>query len=417
MGSRKQTGRRTFLKGMGAFAGLFGIGSFLKLDTQLFLISKAPSGADKPDPAWAGSEVRGYRRLGRTGWKMSDISFGSARVNDPQVVRTALDRGINYIDTSPDYSDGNSERVVGEALKGRRDKVFVASKFCTPDGHLDHDTSVADIIAAVEATLGRLNTDYVDLLHIHACNSSRRLMAPTFHEAFDRLKQQGKARFMGVSSHTPELEKVMNEAVDSGRFDVLMCAYNFKNWPDLSNIQTRAADKDVGFVAMKTLKGAYHTVLKDFKPSQRNSFTQAAFKWVNGNPDVAGLVVTIKNAAQIDEYLFASGKTADPADISLLEDYDRLASAEYCRPGCGQCLDSCPYDVPIDDILRQYTYFEGYGDEKGAMADYARLTRSHPGASAEACLGCPAPCEKACPFKIPIREKLIRAHQNLSLPG
>ncbi|RMF25131.1 MAG: aldo/keto reductase, partial [Deltaproteobacteria bacterium] len=196
-----------------------GIGGLLKYRTQLFLIQSAPTEAEKPRPEWKGSRVASYRPLGRTGWKMSDISMGSAHVTDPDVVRMALDRGINYIDTSPDYSDAESERTVGAGIRGRRDKVFVASKFCTPKGHLDKDTPVADIIEAVEGSLRRLGTDYVDLLHIHACNSIDRLMAPTFHEAFDRLKEQGKARFLGVSSHTPELETVMRKAVDSGRFD------------------------------------------------------------------------------------------------------------------------------------------------------------------------------------------------------
>jgi aryl-alcohol dehydrogenase-like predicted oxidoreductase len=393
-------------------SGFFGIGSVLKYDTQFFLIRKAPDEAEKPRPEWAGATVKAYRTLGRTGWQMSDISFGTAGLSDPAVLRTALDRGINYVDTSPDYSDALSEKSVGEAVKGRRDKVFIASKFCTPDGHLDKDTPVAKIIEAVEQSLQRLQTDYVDLLHVHACNSLDRLMAPTFHEAFDRLKEQGKARFMGVSSHTPELETVMNHAVDSGRFDVIMVAYNFKNWPDLTNIIDKAHAKNVGFVAMKTLKGAYHTVLQDFTPDERNSFTQAAFKWVNNNPKVAGLVVTITKPSQLDEYLFASGKKADPADLVLLEKYDRLVSREYCRPGCGECLDTCPYDLPIDDLLRYGMYFDSYGQERRAMVAYGRSVAEH-GHGAEVCAGCAAPCQDACPHDIPIREKLTRVDRLL----
>lgn len=412
-------GRRSFLKKAGAFGGLLGVGSLLKYRSQLFLINRAPYQAETPRPEWKGSTVNRYRRLGRTGWKMSDISFGGARVRDPELIRAALDRGITYIDTSPDYSDGDSERAVGGGIKGSRDKVFIASKFCSPDGHLDKDSTVPEIIKAVEDTLGRLDTDYVDLLHIHACNSLDRLMAPSFHEAFDRLKEQGKARFMGVSSHTPELEKVMNHAVDSGRFDVIMVAYNFRHWPDLTNIIKKARKKDVGFVAMKTLKGAYHTVLSDFTPDEQASFTQAAFKWVGANPDVSGLVVTMKNPLQLDEFLYASGKALEPDDLSLLEKYDSVASAEYCRPGCGECLDSCPYGVPIDDVLRYTMYYDSYGDERTAMRDYARLEGEVAAArrrglarpsTAEVCAGCPAPCQAACPYQIPIRKKLVRAH-------
>ncbi len=406
--------RRRFLAGAGMFSGLFGVGSVLKYSTQFFLLSRAPTEAPEPRKEWQGSTVQSYRPLGKTGWKMSDISMGTSGTSDPYVVHMALDRGVNYIDTSPDYSDSLSEKTVGEGIKGRRDKVFLVSKFCSPSGHLDKDTPVPEIIEAVEGSLKRLQTDYLDLCHVHACNTIDRLMAPTFHEAFDRLKEQGKVRFMGVSTHTPELEAVCNHAIDSGRFDVMMVAYNFKNWPDLSNIISRAHEKGVGFVAMKTLKGAYHTVLKDFEPDERNSFTQAAFKWVNNDPKVSGLVVSMGKPNQIDEYLYASGKKADPADLALLERYDRLVTKEYCRPGCGECLDSCPYDVPVDDIMRYSMYFQAYGRERDAMIKYSKLPRER---TAEACLGCNAPCEAACRFEVPIREKLVKAHSLLKLPA
>jgi predicted aldo/keto reductase-like oxidoreductase len=345
---------------------------------------------------------------------MSDISFGSAGLREPDVLRAALDRGINYVDTSPDYSDAQSEHSVGVAVKGRRDKVFIASKFCTPKDHLDKDTPVPDIIEAVEESLKRLDTDYVDLIHIHACNDLDRLMAPTFHEAFDKLQQAGKARFMGVSSHTPELETVMTKAVDSGRFDVIMTAYNFANWPTLDEIMVRAHKAGVGVVAMKTLKGAYHTVLGDFTPDERNSFAQAAFKWVNTNPQVSGLVVTITKPAQLDEFLFASGKRAEPADLVLLEKYDRLIANEYCRPGCGECLDSCPAGLPIDDVLRYTMYFDTYGQEREAMKRYGEMT-ARKGHGAELCASCAAPCEQSCPYELPIKKKMARADRLLRL--
>jgi predicted aldo/keto reductase-like oxidoreductase len=408
--SSGKTDRRQFLKRVGLFSGLLGVGSIFNYKTQLFLIPSAPTEADSPRPEWTGSTVQSFRPLGNTGWKMSDISFGTAHVRDADVVRMAIDRGVNYFDTSPDYSDAESERVVGEGVKGRRDKVFLASKFCTPDGHLPSDAPVSDIIAAVEASLGRLGTDYLDLCHIHACNDVDRLMAPTFHEAFDRLKEQGKVRFMGVSSHTPELEAVMNKAVDSGRFHVIMVAYNFSNWPDLSNIITKAHDKGVGFVAMKTLKGAYHTVLADFTPDERNSFTQAAFKWVQSNDKVSGLVVSISKASQLDEYLFASGKPVAAKDLAVLQRYDDLVTKQYCRPGCGECLDSCPAGLPIDDVLRYSMYYEGYGSERVAMAKYGRLGADR---QASVCADCAAPCQAACPFEIPIKTRMTRAHRLL----
>jgi predicted aldo/keto reductase-like oxidoreductase len=203
----------------------------------------------------------------------------------------------------------------------------------------------------------------------------------------------------------------MSHAVDSGRFDVIMVAYNFKNWPDLTNIFRRANERGVGVVAMKTLKGAQHTHLSDFTPTERESFAQASFKWVLSNPNVDGLVVSMKRYEQIDEYLYASGQPATESDVALLEKYDRLVSRDYCRPGCGDCLDACPYDVPVDDILRYSMYSENYGREREAMRLYAKLD---PARRVDRCVGCPAPCEASCPFELPIRQKLLHAREVLS---
>jgi uncharacterized protein len=380
-----------------------------KNSTYLFLMRNAPTKAAHPEQAWQGATVRTYRPLGHTGIHMSDISFGGAGISDPDVVARAVDRGINYFDTSPDYSQTGSEQVIGRALKPHRDKVYVASKFCTGAGHLPKDTPVADIIKAVEGSLQRLQTDYLDVCIIHECNDLDRLMAPTFHEAYDRLHEQGKVRFLGVSSHTPNLEQVMRHAVDSGRFQMLLVAYNFNNWPDLTTIFHDAKQRGVGVVAMKTLKGARASVLKDFA-DQSQAFSQAAFKWVLSNPDVSGLVVSIRDAEQIDEYLYASGQPVTPADLALLERYDQLIARDYCRPGCGACLGSCPYGVPVDDVFRYAMYFENYGQQQDARTKYAALSAEH---NASRCAGCSAPCQAACPFDIPIREKLTGFHSLL----
>ncbi len=407
------TTRRAFLRGasLGLTAGGLTLAGACKYETQLFLIRNPPK-TDAQRPEWATSHVQSYRPLGRTGFRMSDISSGCAGLEDAGVARRGIERGITYFDTSPDYSHAGSEKALGEGITGTpRDRLFLVSKFCTEDGHLANDTPVETVIASVEASLRRLGTDYLDLCHIHAVNSIDRLMAPSIHEAFDRLKQAGKVRFLGVSSHTPDLETVMSHAVDSGRFDVIMVAYNFKNWPDLHDIFHRAHEKGVGVVAMKTLKGARHTQLGDFTPTERESFAQAAFKWVLANPDVSGLVVSMSTFEHVDEYLYASGQSVTSADVDLLEKYDRLIARDYCRPGCGDCLDSCPYGVPVDDIMRYAMYAESYGREKDAMRKYARID---PARNASHCVGCSAPCQRACDYRLPIRDKLVHAHQLLT---
>src|SRR5262245_13956062 len=109
-----------------------------------FFVDKVENTAPHARPEWAESRIRNYRRLGRTNAMVSDISLGSGRINDVAIARRALERGLTYIDTAPDYADTASERVVGEAMKGYRDKVFLATKFCRAEGHLRLDTPVAD---------------------------------------------------------------------------------------------------------------------------------------------------------------------------------------------------------------------------------------------------------------------------------
>jgi aryl-alcohol dehydrogenase-like predicted oxidoreductase len=363
-----------------------------------------------PRPEWQGARIERYRRLGRTGVMVSDISLGSAAIRSVEVPRLALERGVTYIDTSPDYSAHGSEELLGQAIAGRRDQLFIASKFCTADGHLPPDAPVPRIIEAVEGSLQRLHTDHLDLVHIHSCDRLDRLLAPSLHEAFDRLKEQGKARFLGVSTHTPNLTAVADAALDSGRFDVMMLAYHHGMGWELDRILARAAEKDVGVVAMKTLKGARHENLEAFR-DQATSYTQAAFRWVLSNPKVSCLVVSFSEPRHVDEYLHASGTQLTEADHAVLARYDALIAGDYCRPHCGACLDSCVASLPIHDVLRHKMYFEHYRQEREAMRLYARLGD----ANAAHCLGCPAPCANACPYDIPIQQKMLEAHARLTL--
>jgi len=363
---------------------------------------------------WKGSRIQAYRRLGRTGFAVSDISLGTGAIrgeNGEAIVRDALARGVNYLDTAPDYSGSGSEQAIGRALKGQdRTKLFIATKFCTPNGHLPTGTPVAGYKAAIEESLGRLGTDYVDLVHVHSCDEIDRLMDPNLHEAFDQLKQEGKARFLGFSSHTPNLELVTAKAIESDRFDVMMLAYHHGIWPALDQLIGRArSERDMGVVAMKTLKGAKHHGLAGWT-DKAPAYSQAAFKWVLSNPEVSCLVVSFFEPQHVDEYLFASGQKPTSGDHALLQSYDGRIAGTYCSPHCGECLDHCSEGLAVNDVLRYRMYFEDYGLEKRAMLEYARL-----GKNASACLGCSAPCTGSCPVGIPIQQRMTGAHELLSI--
>ena len=368
--------------------------------------------APNPKALWAGAAIRSYRDLGNTGLRVSDISAGSTRLHqnaDPVgFLNAMLDRGVNYIDASPDYAP-QSEGIIKAAIEGRdRSKLVIATKFCTSEGHLRQGSSVKAYMTAMESALDRLGTDYVDVAHIHACDSVARLMDENVHEAVDRLREQGKVRFMGVSTHTPNLQEVANTAIDSGRFAVMMLAYHHGAWPAQRDIIERAARAGIGIVAMKTLKGAKHNGLAGFN-LEKDSYSQAAFKWVLSNPNVSNLVISFHNDQHLDEYLFASGQALNASDLAVLEKYDQLIAGTHCFQHCGDCLGSCPSNVPIHDVLRHRMYFEDYGDQKQAMQGYARLP-----VDASACVTCDAPCMGACLAGVPIHDRMVGAHAMLS---
>jgi aryl-alcohol dehydrogenase-like predicted oxidoreductase len=361
---------------------------------------------------WNGSRIASHRRFGRTGWNVSDIVLGTGQIkrgdNGERIARLAIDRGINYFDTSPDYSGAGSEILMGQAIRGVRDQLFIATKFCTPTGHLPAGTSIAHYIEAVEASLGRLGTDYVDLCHVHSVDSVDRLMDENVHEAFDRLKQQGKVRFMGFSTHTPNLVEVVEAGIESGRFDVMMVAYHHGIWPVLPALIRRARqEQDMGVVAMKTLKGAKHHGLAGFR-DQADVYSQAALRWTLSNPDISCAVISFFELQHVDEYLAASGKSLTAADLSALQSYDAQIAGTYCAPHCGACLDSCPEGLPINDVLRHRMYFEDYGREQEAMRLYANLD-----VQASVCASCSAPCQGSCPLGISIRERSLETHELL----
>jgi predicted aldo/keto reductase-like oxidoreductase len=366
------------------------------------------------------AQVRRYTQLGNTEIRMSDISCGTGRLPSASMVLRAIDRGINYFDTAPDY--GRSEEYIGQALQRhkQRDKVYIASKFCDSVpyeagiSHLRADASKQAYKLAVEHSLQRLHTDYLDVCFVHAMGElddyaaeRARLLSPNMLQAADELKQEGKIRYLAVSSHGPHnMEKLMLEAVNSGHFDLIMPAFNFMKFPKIPDLLKQARAKGVGVVAMKTLAGA-----RDMDLDPKGAvFEHAAFKWVLQHAEVAGLVVTMKRVKDIELYLQASGAEMTAADQRVLDRYAAQFGSDYCRTGCGDCEGGCPAGVPIASILRYQMYFDSYEDEKRAMRSYAALATD-----ASPCLDCTVEtCTGRCEYGLPVPLKLRAAHHSLT---
>ncbi len=151
-----------------------------------------------------------YRELGRTGVRVSPLCLGSMNFGGPTsmeesiaIINRALDAGINFIDTANKYIDGESERIVGQALKenGKRDQVVLATKVYNPmgDGPNDRGVSRYHIIKACEDSLRRLQTDRIDLYQLH--RPSLTVPQDETLRTFDDLIRAGKVRYIGCSTH------------------------------------------------------------------------------------------------------------------------------------------------------------------------------------------------------------------------
>jgi predicted aldo/keto reductase-like oxidoreductase len=377
-----------------------------------------------PLATWAREEASAQRyvELGGTGLRISDISFGSSRTTDPELVRYALARGVTYFDTAERYKGGRAEEAIGAALAGERERVVLASKV-----RAGARTPRDELMRSLEGSLRRLRTDRIDVYFNHAVNDLDRLQNPEWLEFAERAKREGKIRFTGMSGHGGRLIECLDYALDHDLFDVLLVAYNFGQdpsfyerftrsfdfvavQPDLPRVLEKAAARRVGVIAMKTLMGAR---LNDMRPWERGgTFAQAAFRWVLSSPHVDALVISMTSRERIDEFLAASGAAGvRESDRRLLERYVRRNGASYCRHGCAECTGSCPYGVPISEVLRTRMYATDYGDLELARADYSKL-----GPGAAACAGCArAPCLGACPHGLAIAPLTRSAHRMLEL--
>jgi L-galactose dehydrogenase len=300
------------------------------------------------------------RRLGRTGLEVSEVGLGGAGLGHAwgatsdaecvQAVRRALDLGINFFDTSPVYGAGKSEENLGTGLAGNRDRVILATK-----ARLKSDDEIADMAVAirrsVEASLQRLNTDYVDILQIHhqvGRDRGRYLAvvdppieairlsttdALAFAEAAGILVDEGKVRFLGITAWDGDREAVA-KLLASGVFATAQILYNMTNQSaatpppdgfddvDQGEALTVAGANDIGVIGIRShAAGALvdrldravkpdSDVARDHGRASRlgflktgpfTSLSQVALRFCLDNPAIATVVPGCKNAAEVEE--------------------------------------------------------------------------------------------------------------------
>jgi aryl-alcohol dehydrogenase-like predicted oxidoreductase len=219
-------------------------------------------------------------RLGRTNLSVSRIGVGvfpfgavnRARGWDPytpegrktaiSTIHTALDAGINYIDTAPGYGQGNSESIVGDALQGRRDKAVLATKVGY-DGF-----SADDVSRSFESSLQRLRTDYVDLLQFHGgmftTEQTAHILDGGLLGKLEALRDQGKVRFFGFTAEEPWTALPL---IASGRFDVVQLRYNIIYQSAAHHALPEARAKDMGVAAMRPMtSGMFQRIAEHLAP-------------------------------------------------------------------------------------------------------------------------------------------------------
>ena len=210
-----------------------------------------------------------YRRLGRTDLKVSELSFGAARgaSADPQgfvtTVKAAIDAGVNFVDTAAGYENGESERVLAQALKGH-DDVIVETKYLPYESFAPpavYNGSAQKLVASAEGSLQRLRRERLDVLLGHGMrtmDSFERFMSDGSYDAMVKLRDQGKVRFIGISelSEADGTHEVLQHALPTGAFDVVMLTLNFLLQTAADSVLSLAKAHDVGTVIMMPLNQA-----------------------------------------------------------------------------------------------------------------------------------------------------------------
>jgi aryl-alcohol dehydrogenase-like predicted oxidoreductase len=380
--------RRTFLK-----AGLVGATSALVGGSAIADAARQYALSDPfvfPAPT--------YRTLGRTGLKITVVGFGAMLTTEPEVMRIAFDHGINYVNTARIYMRGKNEEILGKALKGIRDKIYVATNVHPAS------SSKKDIVRDVEESLKALETDYIDLIQLQNADPER-MSIPETREALGDLKKQGKVRFFGVTTHKNQAA-VLNVLVDDRDrfFDTALVAYNFNSDKDIGEAIDRAAKAGIGVIAMKTQAGGY-------APEALGSISphQAALKWVLQNPNITTAIPSMKDLAQVKEDISVMGMPFRKADENVLRRYGAAVRTDYCGL-CGKCEGTCPKGVEISTINRSLMYAEGYKDRELALSTYREIPSP---VSSSACLDCSA-CVARCVNGLRIPAKMERARNLLA---
>ena len=371
-----------------------------------------------------------YRTFGNTGIKLSALGFGAMRLPEVEInglkqideekaisaMRRAFELGVNYIDTAYLYHGGASEVVVGKAVKGRRDKIYLSSKSPGP-----LVKKPGDYRRILEEQLTKLQEEYLDFYYFHGISFQSFMeidqKANWLKEA-EQAKAEGLIKHITFSFHAPPAELI--QLVDLGVFEGVLCQYNFL---DRSNEEAiaYAYSKGLGVTVMGPVGGGRiaglpEKIRRELGLPVANN-VELALRFVLANANVTCALSGMGSLPMVEENARYAGNAEPlkPGEVeainALMEKYRKLADL-YCT-GCNYCLP-CPQGVEIPSIFSLYNYHNVYGLKDYARENYAGYGKQPwlPKLKADACSQCGA-CEEKCPQKIRIREQLKEAHRVL----
>ncbi|MDC3424405.1 aldo/keto reductase [Aquibacillus sp. 3ASR75-11] len=311
-----------------------------------------------------------YRQLGNTDMKVSELSFGTwaiggawGKTDDQESLRAldrAMDEGVNFFDTADVYGDGHSEELLAKATKGKEDKIHIATKFCRAGDIHDPETySMESVSNYCENSLKRLNREQIDLFQIH-CPPFEILKNGQVFEVLDRLKEQGKIRYYGVSVETVE-EGLFS--LEQPNVSTLQIIFNIFRQKALDSLLPKAKDQGVGILARVPLasglltgkfntnstfesddhrqfnrngeafnvgetfaglpfeKGVELSRELEWISQERGNMTRAALKWILEHDAISCVIPGFKNVKQVEDNL----KALEVKDFSK-EELDRIAA-------------------------------------------------------------------------------------------
>ncbi len=371
-----------------------------------------------------------YRAAGGTGARLSSLGFGCMRLpmKDAKTVdrnkavpmlHRAYERGVNYFDTGKHYCAGDSERALGDALKGMdRDKVFVSTKYAY------EKSTAADLREKFERSLSLLGLSYVDFYHLWGISwkgfQEQLAVKGGPLEAFLRLKEEGLVKHLAFSFHSDPADIV--KLVDTGYFESMLCQYNLLDRRCEPGI-AYAASKGLGVMVMGPVGGgrlgSQSDVVARMLPGNAPVSTpELALRFVLSNPNVTVALSGMSTIDHVEQNVATASRgellsAAEQASIRATAEENQKFMDLYCT-GCQYCMP-CPQEVNIPRIFEAMNLKKVWGLDAPARSMYADIGANQwvKGKKADACIEC-GDCEEKCPQKLPIIEQLKESRKALA---